>query len=724
MMNNWNFHDTQASETYRGRKSRPKRREVGGRFEEERVNPAAILEEGGDRGHTREGLACCLCSRFYNAGDILDHMEECRRSRVEQYKRLPPPYEFSEVLRPKTLLARNLLPRIPGKGASLATVNHFNKASLDIYDAQSLSCECCGAKFQPDKVEEFIQHVMTCDGGNQEPTLEQPIRGAKHPEPIRERLFYPKQTSPTYGKHKKGYVDKSNDWFNHEPPPLRDEYHLHRNNEIDDRAHIIPNDNSSNANQRREGERGGSQKDSNRGGGDRSAFEVEAFALLEKERRKLIDESSKRDRLENEYRMLEQEHSDLLKHVNILESNTKTLSHRYDEMMQNKNNEIEKLGNMLRDSQYALKRNESQNNELVTSLGLKITLLQDKLKEHQHHSHHHHKSYPDKEETSIKESLNRTDTTSSQASVNTKAASEEGDNNNDNVVVLDDDDDDDDDDDEGEESSSGSSLEAPMKLKLKKDKKKDKKVKKHRKKEKRSILDHESDRNVKLVGEISMLNKRIEEERLAQALERSNLLKELNEARQTIPSLISMLKKTNKKDKKAREYQAHHHHGNKPGIVNNNNHIHDNDGDDEPDNAAAQHDDDKEGEDRDEEDRVLSNEAQQALVELESLKEYCGQLEKRIELLTSPSPTKKNENIQNSSEYPVHHIQPPFDQMHQPYLVNHYQPQHTPYQGNYQPDSLHPQHQLQEDSFNPNISSLKMMSPVNHSNEVDVEQKR
>lgn len=58
-------------------------------------------------------LVCCLCAGEWPRNELGNHMEQCRRERVRQFRQLPPPYEASEILRPRTLLARNLLPPIP-----------------------------------------------------------------------------------------------------------------------------------------------------------------------------------------------------------------------------------------------------------------------------------------------------------------------------------------------------------------------------------------------------------------------------------------------------------------------------------------------------------------------------------------------------------------------------------------------------------------------------------
>lgn len=64
------------------------------------------------------GLVCCLCGGHWSCDELLAHMTDCRRRRVALYRSLPPPFDESEVLNPRTLLARNLLPAVPVGSAS------------------------------------------------------------------------------------------------------------------------------------------------------------------------------------------------------------------------------------------------------------------------------------------------------------------------------------------------------------------------------------------------------------------------------------------------------------------------------------------------------------------------------------------------------------------------------------------------------------------------------
>ena len=119
----------------------------------------------GDRGYTKSNLACCLCSLEFPAVELNQHMEDCRRRRIKQYRKLPNPYDESEVLRPQTLIARNLLPRIPGLKSSKAEIANFNKQALTVFRAQALGCEECGQTFPPNAFDAFLAHITTCDGG-------------------------------------------------------------------------------------------------------------------------------------------------------------------------------------------------------------------------------------------------------------------------------------------------------------------------------------------------------------------------------------------------------------------------------------------------------------------------------------------------------------------------------------------------------------------------------
>ena len=118
------------------------------------------------RGFTKSNLVCCLCSLQFPATELTDHMEDCRRRRSKQYSLLPNPYDESEVLRPQTLIARNLLPRIPGWKADKAEVANFNKQALSIFQAQALGCEECGRTFPPNAFDAFRAHIQACDGAN------------------------------------------------------------------------------------------------------------------------------------------------------------------------------------------------------------------------------------------------------------------------------------------------------------------------------------------------------------------------------------------------------------------------------------------------------------------------------------------------------------------------------------------------------------------------------
>ena len=58
-------------------------------------------------------LVCCLCGSDFTRDVIGSHMEDCRKRRVRKIRLLPSPYCDKEVPRPKTLMARNLLPSVP-----------------------------------------------------------------------------------------------------------------------------------------------------------------------------------------------------------------------------------------------------------------------------------------------------------------------------------------------------------------------------------------------------------------------------------------------------------------------------------------------------------------------------------------------------------------------------------------------------------------------------------
>ena len=126
------------------------------------VAPAAAAH----RGYSKSNLVCCLCSLSFPAAELTDHMEDCRRRRTKQYQLLPSPYDESEVLRPTVLMARNLLPRIPGSKADKAEVANFNKQALVVFRAQALGCEECGRTFPPNAFDAFRSHVVSCDGAN------------------------------------------------------------------------------------------------------------------------------------------------------------------------------------------------------------------------------------------------------------------------------------------------------------------------------------------------------------------------------------------------------------------------------------------------------------------------------------------------------------------------------------------------------------------------------
>ena len=108
----------------------------------------------------------CLCGSYFSSDDLHEHYNQCRREKVSAWQRFPPPYDVQGadvVLRPKVLFARNMLPPIPGKNASPATVNHFNRTSKELFLAQSVACDRCGQVFTPDQMSDFKTHTMSCD---------------------------------------------------------------------------------------------------------------------------------------------------------------------------------------------------------------------------------------------------------------------------------------------------------------------------------------------------------------------------------------------------------------------------------------------------------------------------------------------------------------------------------------------------------------------------------
>ena len=133
-----------------------------------------MMAEGGNRGTTKDSLACCLCARLFPGPSLMAHMDACRRQREDEYRQLPPPYDASDVLRPKTLLARNLLPRLPSRGADRATLEHFNKRALELFEAQCLACDGCGRRFPPDDCPGFRAHLDKCQGWRDQRFADEP----------------------------------------------------------------------------------------------------------------------------------------------------------------------------------------------------------------------------------------------------------------------------------------------------------------------------------------------------------------------------------------------------------------------------------------------------------------------------------------------------------------------------------------------------------------------
>ena len=61
-------------------------------------------------------------------------------------------------------MARNLLPTVPPQRCGATELAHYNRAALEIFRAQALTCEGCGESFPPTAVAAFEGHLRTCDG--------------------------------------------------------------------------------------------------------------------------------------------------------------------------------------------------------------------------------------------------------------------------------------------------------------------------------------------------------------------------------------------------------------------------------------------------------------------------------------------------------------------------------------------------------------------------------
>ena len=113
-------------------------------------------------------------------------MNRCRKEQLELWLAAPEPYDIraSEGVRPKTLFARNLLPPIPGKNATVGTVSHFNRTAKDLFLAQAIACDRCGELFTPDRFEDFSEHIkrQSCDRPASSPEVSAAIeaRGAEN----------------------------------------------------------------------------------------------------------------------------------------------------------------------------------------------------------------------------------------------------------------------------------------------------------------------------------------------------------------------------------------------------------------------------------------------------------------------------------------------------------------------------------------------------------------
>ena len=138
--------------------------------------------------YTSTPLICPLCGSEFASDDLMEHMETCRRDRVQQLRLLPPPYSTIEVPRPTTLWARNLLPAIPKRRAALQEVARFNRESLDFFRAQGLCCERCGDIFPPNLVQAFKAHISSCDGGVVSKERERAQQEKRLIEELRERI--------------------------------------------------------------------------------------------------------------------------------------------------------------------------------------------------------------------------------------------------------------------------------------------------------------------------------------------------------------------------------------------------------------------------------------------------------------------------------------------------------------------------------------------------------